>query len=155
MTCAIITAGTKWTPLNSVSHWCCFTLVTGVSPDLHQPVWKRNSLWQFWTCHVLISPFLYPQKHTGFLPCYLSFRDTKGCQQATPFSGGETRAPKASPETAADGRIKSWSPSSWPVTSSLGHAIRAAMEAAGPPSVRAAAHHTASLPGPAAPPPSP
>lgn len=132
MTCVIITTDTKWTPLNSVSHWCRFTLVTSVSPDLHQPAWKRNTLWQFWTCHVLISPFLCAQKHRGFLPCYPSFRDTKGCQQATPSSSGETRVPKASPKTTADGGIKSWSPSSWPDITSPGWVIRAAA----PPSVK-------------------
>lgn len=78
--CVLITfIGTKQTLLNSVSHWRHFTLVIGVSPDLHQPMWKRNSLWQFWTCHVLIPPFLC--YHTGSaevtLFWYLSFRDTK------------------------------------------------------------------------------
>lgn len=89
--CVLITyIGTEQTPLNSVSHWRQFTLVTDVSHDLHQHMWKRNSLWQFWTCHILISVFL--SYRTGRGEASASSISVSGVSRwATPFGGGETK----------------------------------------------------------------
>lgn len=90
--CVLMTSmGTEQTPLNSVSHWRQFTLVTGVSPDLHQRVRKRNSLWQFWTCHILISVFL--SYHAGRAEASSSSASVSGVsRRAKPFGGRETKA---------------------------------------------------------------